>query len=623
MTRSRMERRKNQADAIEFLHQYRAGVQIRHSLGQNNNDNDNANLNVDANENENTNTNTITTSRWSLSPSNLCYGRRPDARASVYCYTAYPMHHSEKKDHNNATVIEDNYDDHDDDGLLLPIIVIPDIDKNSICFESTFKALGNVGKEASQIPLPDDDDDDDGYNNCCINNNKEESNFEEALLFDTLQSLAEEAARTPLPSDDNIDQKEDREVEENYDVDDNAKGRHLNSLSIIDGLTDVDVEVESERGEEKEVQHVSSLHKSYTVGDSLPTSSFIPFESFLKLGEKQIMESFGGCSNDQIEKFTTTIINKSNSDDDDDDSSSIPGEYFLNLGLSMMSNNNMVTSKDEDENENNKDEDENEIEDNNVDDKILLREKENQYTVAPKLGLKDLLPIPITIPIRIEASQTRMTHRSTNKDHDDTSAIRESKSLSFDRNVDIHELINDGTIAPSSVRNEDSEGKSDTEILKIDGNITEQSKSLCDGNDGRTINKIYVINVIKDYIRVRNGINIEDLESDTCFSREGNQDQSVDITEMDVEHENKPKKSNLTATKNDDNKKLNCINNTHKGDNKKHKEAQPILNDCITIPFVPDTHPREIRRDRNRKKKKGKGYYPSSSLFVSRQFLSR
>jgi hypothetical protein len=625
MTRNRMVRRKNQADAIQFLHQYRG-----------------------SDETTTTTTTTTSSSRYSLSPTKQY--SRPDACASIYSYDVYPIY-------NNNTIAVTNKRDNDDDNdmsLQLP----PVIDKNSICFESAFKALGIIVKEASQVPLPDDDDDDDDDNDNDDKQNNNNINIDTLLL-----SFAEEAARVPLPDDDDNDKDKDR--------------HRNNSILIIEG------EEEEKEAQQHDVTPFHNHNKSnidkVDINNSLatttPSSSLIPFESFLKLGE-------------------------SLSDDGSIDSI-IPGGSFRSLGASMM----MANDNDNDIDPSNKDGSKDKKEDNNnVDSRILLRKQAKQLR-EEKSGFKASLPLPVVY------SQSNMTHFLTNKeedDDDDISTIEGSKCLSLYTDINTEEeQIDDGTNVllgplPCSIpvkldsysimteREEDLRGRSNnnseivSQVPRVNSSKTENGLNTFDNAIAERFKPIYddtskeyttisatgdstIIEGSNDVTKVQVGINIEDESCpETCFSEKKNQEQSVDITES---FENKtPKKSNLTiaisddniesistsistseneklqeaqsiqnddrstnllarmdATISDDNKDSNPTN-ISASDNEKLQEAQSIQNhDPVTTTSIAhvDARPRQPRRNRNRRKKKDDGYYPSSSLFVSRQFLSR
>jgi hypothetical protein len=582
MTRNRMVRRKNQADAIQFLHQYRG-----------------------SDETTTTTTTTTSSSRYSLSPTKQY--SRPDACASIYSYDVYPIY-------NNNTIAVTNKRDNDDDNdmsLQLP----PVIDKNSICFESAFKALGIIVKEASQVPLPDDDDDDDDDNDNDDKQNNNNINIDTLLL-----SFAEEAARVPLPDDDDNDKDKDR--------------HRNNSILIIEG------EEEEKEAQQHDVTPFHNHNKSnidkVDINNSLatttPSSSLIPFESFLKLGE-------------------------SLSDDGSIDSI-IPGGSFRSLGASMM----MANDNDNDIDPSNKDGSKDKKEDNNnVDSRILLRKQAKQLR-EEKSGFKASLPLPVVY------SQSNMTHFLTNKeedDDDDISTIEGSKCLSLDTDINTEEeQIDDDTNVllgplPCSIpvkldsysimteREEDLRGRSNnnseivSQVPRVNSSKTENGLNTFDNAIAERFKPIYddtskeyttisatgdstIIEGSNDVTKVQVGINIEDESCpETCFSEKKNQEQSVDITES---FENKtPKKSNLTIAISDDN--IESISTSiSTSENEKLQEAQSIQNhDPVTTTSIAhvDARPRQPRRNRNRRKKKDDGYYPSSSLFVSRQFLSR
>jgi hypothetical protein len=683
MTRNRMVRRKNQADAIEFLHQYRADETITVVAAAA------------------TTASTATTGRWSLS-STTQYSR-PDARASIYSYDVYQTSTIEYNNKNN-TIAGTNKRDDDDNAASLQLP--PLIDKNSINFEFAFKALGIIVKEASQVPLPDDNDDKNSNN---INN---DNNY-----IDNLLSFAEEAARVPLPEEDDTEkEEEDVDIDADDNDNDNDNDRHRNnSILIIEG------EEEEKEAQQHDVTPFHNHNKSSNDevdGNSLatttPSSSLIPFESFRKLGE-------------------------SLSDDGSIDSI-IPGESFWSLGASMMANDNGINPSIKDDSKDEKDDN------NNVDNRILLRKQAKQLR-EKKSGFKATLPLPVVY------SQTNMMHISTNneKEDDDTSTIEGSKCLPLDTDINTEEeQIDDDTYVPlldsdsvMSKREEDLQGRygNNSEIVSqapkvnssktkngldtFDNKIAERSKSQCDDSKNyrtmSTTDDSTIIEGSNDVTKVQIGINIDDESGlDTCMSKKKIQGQSIDSSESSlgrvVEFENKtPKKSNLTITISDNDIDSICTN-TSKSEDEILQEAQSIQNDDITTALLTrrdatisdsnkesnstnistskneklqearsiqnddpttttttllarmdatisddnidsnptnistsdikklqeaqtlqnhdpartttpvahvDARPRQLRRNRNTRKEKDEGYYPPSSLFVSRQFLSR
>jgi hypothetical protein len=541
MTRNRMVRRKNQADAMEFLHQYRADE-------------------------------TITTGRWSLSPTKQY--SRPDARASIYSYDVYPTN---TKEHSNNTIAVTNKRDDDDNAVSLQLP--PLIDKNSICFESAFKALGIIVKEASQVPLPDDDDD---KNNNNINNDN--------ININKLLSFAEEAARVSLPDDDDTG-KEGEDVDIDVDVDDNDNDndnhRHRNnSILIIEG------EEEEKEAQQHDVTPFHNHNKSSndkvdnnSLATTTPSSSLIPFESFLKLGE-------------------------SLSDDGSIDSI-IPGESLWSLGASMMmANDNNIDPSNKDGSKDKRDDN------NNVDSRILLRKQAKQLR-EKKSGFKASLPLPVVY------SQTNMMHISTNNEEedDDISTIEGSKCLSLDTDINTEEeQIDDDTYVPlldsdsvMSEREEDLQGRynNNSEIVSqvpkvnssktknglntFDNAIAERSKSQCD--DSKTYKTMSttgdstIIEGSNNVTKVQIDINIDDESGpDTCWSKKKIQEQSIDFPGSSsghvVEFENKtPKKSNLTITISDNNIDSICTN-TNTSENEILQEAQSIQNDDPTTTLL-------------------------------------
>ena len=134
------ERRKNQADAIEFLHQFRADDDFvlrsaRRSLGASY-DSHSAAANV-----------TVRYKR--LEP-----GKIPDARAHTYSYAVYPNMSPSMK--SPSPVKHDKIPI--ESAQSPPDAHVPDIIRDSLSFQHAFEALERAAQEASRVPLPEDCD---------------------------------------------------------------------------------------------------------------------------------------------------------------------------------------------------------------------------------------------------------------------------------------------------------------------------------------------------------------------------------------------------------------------------------------------------------------------------------
>ena len=134
------ERRKNQADAIEFLHQFRADDDFvlrsaRRSLG--------------APYDSHSAAPNVTVRYKRLEP-----GKTPDARAHTYSYAVYPNLSPTMKSPSPV-----KHDKIPNESAHSPRDAhVPDIIRDSLSFQHVFEALELAAKEASRIPLPEDGD---------------------------------------------------------------------------------------------------------------------------------------------------------------------------------------------------------------------------------------------------------------------------------------------------------------------------------------------------------------------------------------------------------------------------------------------------------------------------------
>eukprot|EP00535_Pseudo-nitzschia_heimii_P000657 CAMPEP_0197180172 /NCGR_PEP_ID=MMETSP1423-20130617/4872_1 /TAXON_ID=476441 /ORGANISM="Pseudo-nitzschia heimii, Strain UNC1101" /LENGTH=538 /DNA_ID=CAMNT_0042630203 /DNA_START=27 /DNA_END=1643 /DNA_ORIENTATION=- len=136
-------RRKNRADAIQFLHQFRADDDYvlrttRHSLGS---------------QDDKRSESRKSAYRFSFPPSQREQERQPDARASIYSFAIYPIS-TQRTD-----VSPQKYPNTSNESSSLEFPIHPaEIIENSISFESAFNRLEIAAKEASRLPIPEDDD---------------------------------------------------------------------------------------------------------------------------------------------------------------------------------------------------------------------------------------------------------------------------------------------------------------------------------------------------------------------------------------------------------------------------------------------------------------------------------
>jgi hypothetical protein len=496
-------RRKNQADALDFLHQFRADDEFvlrtaRRSLGSKHS----------------------SASRYSLSPRKLEPGRQPDARAAVHTYAVYPIL-------TQTTIQNDNLQQDcvsDESSSLQSPINPPDIIEDSICFKSALEALALAAKEASRHPLPEDtESENDNHaigsllfviedrdqtslpddNNGCVEN---DDNGHPSSL-----TSVDEATKTSLPASNRnsgCSHNEERDI-----VAAEVESEDVDSTLILDGEVDDG--------------NVTSSESDSNFASELSATPFIPYEAFSKLGESLVMESH---IISRFEHNDTESVAK----DDSDDDSIIPGESFMQLGASMMAND-LSSSRDDDE----------------------------EKDVVAKESEQDL-------------KESSDTTRGTTTDGTASQASTGLKSLSAGAEIteSASDEIPDDNLG-ESVMNEhfaDFENCAGDDMFDL---ITTPKKS------NRTI------------------VTRHDNQDSSCVDRISHEE------EKPVESEMQPKV--------DEEQKL------------EESEMQPKVDGDIANEHPTGDAPRSLPRNKTKKKKKKKDafYYPSSSLFVSRQYLSR
>jgi len=566
-------RRKNQADAMKILHQFRADDDFvlrtaRRSFGSNNN-------NYSATHNS--------TSGYPLSLSKLGRKRQPDARASIYSYAVYPMLtqivHASTKEHDDTS---------NESSLLQSPINPPDINKNSICFESAFEALKIAAKEASRQSLPEDDDVGNEYLETAIktrhslvdhidqisiqgdsNDHSEKGEDEnKGKEYTTSQFFADEAAhQAPLPASDNK----------------NGCGhidkRYITAAQLDDGKYNSILILEDEVND----GNVPYRERDCIVAAGSSTDQFIPYEAFSKLGQILVMESHS------ITQSKEHGVCKSYANDDSDDESIIPGESFVQLGASMISND-LFSLKDGDE------------------EKIILAKELQQYSLeSPNListTATDLTSSQISIGKKSLSVDVEISERTNNETLDDNS----SESV---KSVSDH------------VRSK-KKAVIEYESASLESKVDKQKRRLCEDKEvARTEAKIP--RNIDGESNIQNAKSMfqsegcyDDIQKEKAFERSVYVGAAMGDDVFEIIRT--PKKLNLSVARHD-NKNANCDDGISDEEEKlRESEIQSKVNSEIAdLHPILDT-PRNPRRNR---KKKDKPYYPSSSLFVLRQFLSR
>jgi hypothetical protein len=477
----------------------------------------------------------------------------------------------------------------------------PNIIENSICFDSAFEALELIAKEASRQPLPEDDyfendDRDDHHDNQYLgtaigtlhtflehtdqlfmpddNNglgNSGEDESESKQFSTTFQSFAEEAAQASLPNSDNKN-----------GCDHNFK-RDITAAEVDDRKSNLVLILEREVDED----NASSHDSDYIVAVDSSHAPFIPYEAFSKLGESLVVESHN------IPQSKDHHVGKSLTKYDSDDESIIPGESFMQLGASMMAND-LFSSKDDDE------------------EKSLLTKESLQYTIENS-GLISTTATDVT------ASQT-----SSN-----------SKSLSVD--VEVIERIGGETLHPKideSVKSAcddvipELKAMAEDESTSLGSKFDEQKRRFCEDEEFAR-SDASIARETDGESRIQNSKSI--FQSESCCGNTKEQlafEMSMNTAAVNgdnmYETIKTPKKSNLSDARRD-NEDEHCVDRiSDKEEKLQESEAQSTeVNREIASTHPIDDAPRNIRRNRAKKKKKDESYYPSSSLFVSRQFFAR
>ncbi|OEU15770.1 hypothetical protein FRACYDRAFT_240466 [Fragilariopsis cylindrus CCMP1102] len=621
MTRNRMVRRKNQADAIEFLHQYRADETITAAAAAA------------------VATATATTGRWSLS-STKQYSR-PDARASIYSYDVYPTSTIEYNNKNN-TIAGTNKRDDDDNAASLQLP--PLIDKNSINFEFAFKALGIIVKEASQVPLPDDNDD---KNNNNINN---DNNY-----IDNLLSFAEEAARS---SNDEVDDTTLATTTPSSSLIPFESFRKLGESLSDDGSIDSIIPGESfwSLGASMMMANDNDINPSIKDDskDEKDDNNNVDNRILLRKQAKQLREKKSG--------FKATLplpvvysqtnmmhISTNNEKEDDDDTSTIEGSKCLPLDTDINTEEEQI-------------DDDTYVPLLDSDSVMSKREKDLQGRYSNNSEIVSQAP-------KVNSSKTKnglntfdnkIAERS--KSQCDDSKIYRPMSTTGDSTI--IEGSNDVTKVQIGINIDDESGL-DTCMSKK--KIQEQSIDFSESSLGRVVEFENKTPKKSNLTITISDNNIDSICTNTSKSederlQEAQSIQNDDVTtallaRRDVTISDSNKESNSTNISTSKNEKLQEARSIQNDDptttttllarmdatisddnidstpisisisvNEKLQEAQSIQNHdpATTTPVAHvDARPRQPRRNRNRRKKKDEGYYPPSSLFVSRQFLSR
>lgn len=646
-------RRKKQADAVEFLHQYRADNELvlrkaaaaRRGLGS-------KSYKYSARHN-------LTTRRWSSSPTNPEREQEPDAHSSVYSYAIYPTLIPNK---HGSTVAQDTTSEE----LSPPRSPDnpPSIDQKSIRFESAMETLEIAAKEASRVPLPENTDD--------IGNENSET------LFETTGALVE-VARQALRCDDNVhsDGEEDESNEKgeieiplayhgtrdvfNGESKESIIGAELDNENnhpnlILDGEIDFYVNREEERN-----SCVSLSEKNLFDGD-LPNCrselsvdvddssavQFIPFEAFSKIGESLVMGSLSSTHSEDDGDDDEKTLTKVETDDD----SIIPGESFMKLGASMMAKE-LLSSKDEEDEE-----------EKQIPTREPLQSSMETSDMITTTGTASIASQPSTEsrPLSVESEITEQTNNCT---LDDTSCQSAKSLLDGDR-LETDDVVIDRQFTNSRAQcdkqlKEGCQGqKPRNDQADIPKSADKDSNVHCEKSIREPERCSSVVEKQEHverslYSRVELGDdefdmvrtptkpnltaeisgkaepNVIDHISNTEDKSQGSDNEEpnvldhINITEEKPQGREDEESNAVDRTKNtgsnEESNFLYHISNTKEKLQGSEPESSVNSKDTTSL-SVRDETPR-IPPNRKKKKKNDKSYYPSSGLFASRQFLSR
>jgi hypothetical protein len=159
-------------------------------------------------------------------------------------------------------------------------------------------------------------------------------------VLETFQSRVREAAQIPLPREGDADNSNDDLIDDDDDDE---------PILIVEAVASSSLQCHD--AEEGGTQ-INIVLPSYVDGSSTTDHHFIPFESFLRLGESQIIEQQqqttqlphlrrdnddgGRCTSQSDHHADDDNEGRINNDNHSDNDSVIPGSSFLNLGASML-----------------------------------------------------------------------------------------------------------------------------------------------------------------------------------------------------------------------------------------------------------------------------------------------
>lgn len=548
------ERRKNQADAIEFLHQYRADDDFvlrsaRRSLG----------TSYDSHS-----TAPNSTSRYkALEP-----GKAPDARAHIYSYAVYPNLNQTTK--STSTVKHDTIPN--ESTPRPPKTHAPHIIRDSVSFQHAFEALELAAKEASLIPLPEDGD------------------FSTDRMCTDQPGMQEDASQLPPAAE---------RITEESECD------NFNSILILQGEIDDDEDA------------ISKPSERDAPGDSSSTP-FIPFEAFSRLGESLVLESRQALPPPNHDDSSLPLAKS-----DSDDESVIPGMSFMQLGASMMANDLSLSLKENDDQK-----------------PMVSPVKESEQSAMESSDLMSSTATDVTVSqdsTGLKSLTIDTAPCETTKDE----YTKEACCNGEETNENLKEDVFEDTVTPKR-SNQNEFGFDNEKVELADGiidakeeaNIERKKSSENDTACGSDIENVEnsgsdEVEKIDEWVI----ITLDDLEPvASCDDERTEKEEQLEVAEEicnkveedgtngsdamseqeeEIVEENEARTPMTSEAAIRPADSLTMIDNDNDDDAASRRDNQRSTTNGA------------IRRRKKKNKKKGNYYVPSSSLFVSRQFLSR
>ena len=308
-----------------------------------------------------------------------------------------------------------------------------------------------------------------------------------------------------------------------------------------------------------------SGESDFIVATQPSTVPFIPSEAFSKLGESLEINS------DVIAECKDNIVCESLTKNDSDDESIIPGESFMQLGASMVAND-LVLSLDNDE---------------HTEENLDRISNTTNYSSASQ-------SFPDAIPS--EQTNSKVSNHGNFESTDCDCGSLERKRIMNEETAASETNVDETKIKPCE------EGEFSRTVVKMSTNI-----------DGET--KLQIPKLLESNL---GSVGAETVENLNLSIHSGAATGDV------VRQTNKtPKKSNLSVSGCNHKGTHDVVGVRDEEENYQESHTHPEVNSEITPCENTSETKQNPRRNRKKKKKANKPYYPSSRMFVSRHFFSR